>query len=690
MWVCTSISPGNPVYFERSIISAPEGIAVASLVTVLMCSPSTMTMAFVHSFPRASHNFPNRTALTGLALGFSCAQIPVTQNAAKTSPGKNRIGFIAPIPSVAGTSAAQRLTSNSVIDGMQSGRGKLHCWRRAVGAGAIVAVELTGCRGGAAPAVCEPSPNCWSVFASSFPVGFSPCDSWNFFVASAVAASHFPLGVPVNEPSFASAFWISEIRSGAGVFCPRSRRCDFLEDFVRCNEAPDFEDVDLLGVAACASTDDAPARRPATHSSASVGFIDFCKRIRIGTVQFSAVIASLLLLIVRRHFTRQIERQNPVAVLPAKDLENDILALLQPGHCFAVVGNGIHLLAVDFRDDVAAAESQIFGKRRRVDFGYQHALLPFYSYAVAALRRQLFHVQPEFRRRRFARLIAHPASHIREHSGAVLDNSRGLALLGLALLVLANVLDLDLAPNRRLRNGIDQVIPSLHRAAVHAGDHVAALQASLLRRTPGLYTLDRHAIRRAQRLQRNRIGPQFFLEANADGSSRHAALLDDLVAHVECGWRGQRKADSFITAAARNDRGIDADHFTGEVDQRSTRISRINCRIGLQESLELLPESSAALCADDSRGHRGLQPEGAANRKHPVPDLHAVRISELGDGQFLVRIDLDHREVRVFIHTDDLSRVPRRVPIQLHLDFRGLFHNVVVGQDVPAFIHDHA
>src|SRR6266851_574922 len=608
MWVCTSISPGNPVYFDRSITSAPAGIAEASAATLRILLPSMITIAFVHSFPRASHNFPNRTALTGLALGFSCAQIPAAKNAVKTSPGKNRIGFIAPAPSIAHTLAAQRLTSNSVIVGMQSGRRKLHCWRRAVGAGAIVAVELTG---GAAPAVCEPSPNCWSVFASSFPVGFSPCDSWNFFVASAVAASHFPLGVPVNEPSFASAFWISEIRSGAGAFCPRSRRCDFLEDFVRRSEEPDFED-DLLGVAACASASDAPARRPATHSSARIGFIDSCKRMRIGTVQFSAAIASLLLLIVRRHFTRQIERQNSVAVLPAKDLEDDILALLQPGHRFAVVGNGIHLLAVNFRDDVAAAESQIFGKRRRVDFGYQHALLPFYSYAVAALRRQLFHVQPEFRRRRFARLIAHSASHIREHSGAVLDNSRGLALLGLALLVLANVFDLDLAPNRRLRNGIDQVIPSLHRAAVHAGDNVPALQASLLRRTPGLDPLDRHTIRRAQRLQRNRIGPQFFLEADADGSSRHAALLDNLVVHVDCGCRGQCKADSFITAAARNDRGIDADHFTGEVDQRPARISGINCRIGLQESLELLPDSSAVLCADDSGGHRGLQPEGAA------------------------------------------------------------------------------
>src|SRR6266702_4505892 len=68
MWVCTSISPGNPVYFDRSITSAPAGIADASAATLRIRPPSMITIAFVHSFPLASHNFPNRTALTGLAL----------------------------------------------------------------------------------------------------------------------------------------------------------------------------------------------------------------------------------------------------------------------------------------------------------------------------------------------------------------------------------------------------------------------------------------------------------------------------------------------------------------------------------------------------------------------------------------------------------------------------------------------
>ena len=62
-----------------------------------------------------------------------------------------------------------------------------------------------GGKGGATPVVCEPSPSFCKVFASSFPVAFRPCASWNFFVASTVESSHLPLGVPLKEPSFASA-----------------------------------------------------------------------------------------------------------------------------------------------------------------------------------------------------------------------------------------------------------------------------------------------------------------------------------------------------------------------------------------------------------------------------------------------------------------------------------------------------
>ncbi len=69
----------------------------------------------------------------------------------------------------------------------------------------VAAEELIGATGGATPVVCEPSPSFCKVFASSFPVAFSPCASWNFLVASIVESSHLPFGVPLYEPSFASA-----------------------------------------------------------------------------------------------------------------------------------------------------------------------------------------------------------------------------------------------------------------------------------------------------------------------------------------------------------------------------------------------------------------------------------------------------------------------------------------------------
>ena len=127
-----------------------------------------------------------------------------------------------------------------------------------------------------------------------------------------------------------------------------------------------------------------------------------------------------------------------------------------------------------------------------------------------------------------------------------------------------------------------------------------------------------------------------------------------------------------------------------KIYQGSTRIPRVDRCIGLQKSLELMSDSTAVFCADDSRGHRGLQSEGAADREDPVTNLHAVRIPKLRDGQFFAGINLDHCQVRILIYTYELGRVPGGIPVQLHLDFRRLFDHVVVRQDVPALVHDYA
>ena len=150
-------------------------------------------------------------------------------------------------------------------------------------------------------------------------MGFSPCASWNFLVASTVEASHFPFGFPVNEPFLASACWISEIRSGVGVFCPRSRRFEFFDDFDRCAVLGDLEGVDFF----CAEATHTP--NPAATSSVRVSWVTLRTRICVSVLP----VATFLLLAVGRNFARQIECQDPVAVLPAKNLKYNVLAMLQ-------------------------------------------------------------------------------------------------------------------------------------------------------------------------------------------------------------------------------------------------------------------------------------------------------------------------------------------------------------------------
>src|SRR5215831_3557532 len=63
MWVCASIKPGIPVYRERSITSAPLGIATLPLATLRTLSSSTITTALVNTCPLPSINLPNLIAL---------------------------------------------------------------------------------------------------------------------------------------------------------------------------------------------------------------------------------------------------------------------------------------------------------------------------------------------------------------------------------------------------------------------------------------------------------------------------------------------------------------------------------------------------------------------------------------------------------------------------------------------------
>src|SRR5579859_521987 len=100
-------------------------------------------------------------------------------------------------------------------------------------------------------------------------------------MASTVALSHLPLGVPLNEPSLPRAAWISEIRSEVGAFCPRTRRIDLLEDFPRRFLVPRFSADDLEDFAVCAAATAPAPVIPAARSSVRASRIAFRVRISV-------------------------------------------------------------------------------------------------------------------------------------------------------------------------------------------------------------------------------------------------------------------------------------------------------------------------------------------------------------------------------------------------------------------------
>src|SRR4029077_17096571 len=109
------------------------------------------------------------------------------------------------------------------------------------------------------------------------------------------------------------------------------------------------------------------------------------------------------------------------------------------------------------------------------------------------------------------------------------------------------------------------------------------------------------------------------LDGDADAAALHFAktqdLLHDLARHVD----RHGKADPDIAAARRQDRGVDPDTLSAQVDERAPRIARVDRRVGLDEVLVALDtEPAAAQRADDPRGHGLTETERVADREDEV------------------------------------------------------------------------
>src|SRR6185437_15012719 len=104
-----------------------------------------------------------------------------------------------------------------------------------------------------------------------------------------------------------------------------------------------------------------------------------------------------------------------------------------------------------------------------------------------------------------------------------------------------------------------------------------------------------------------------------------------------------------VIARAALDRAVDADHVAVDVEQRTTRVARVDRGVGLDVVGDRVlvveqPACVAPFGADDARGDGEVELERIADREHPRADARRGVVTEVERRQVL-RVDLDHGDV---------------------------------------------
>ena len=180
-----------------------------------------------------------------------------------------------------------------------------------------------------------------------------------------------------------------------------------------------------------------------------------------------------------------------------------------------------------------------------------------------------------------------------------------------------------------------------------------------------------------------------LLDAHAEPAAAQFAELAELIDDADDRLRGHREADADRAAGRRDDRGVDADHFAVDVEQRTAGIAAVDGGVGLDVVVIGAGVDVAVARRDDAGRHRAAEAERIADRHHPVADAHLVGIAELHRHQRLRRLELQHREVGLLVDADQLG-LDLGAVVEDDLDLVGIRDDVVVGDDDARGIDDEA
>ncbi len=160
--------------------------------------------------------------------------------------------------------------------------------------------------------------------------------------------------------------------------------------------------------------------------------------------------------------------------------------------------------------------------------------------------------------------------------------------------------DIDLVTDPQQPDGVAHVHAALHLATVDRQHDIAGFELRLGRRGAGLYCADYGALVLRQRKGLGQLGGQ-VLNADAQQAAADLAMFDqldlDLIHHIG----RNRETDADVAPGRCQNRGVDADQFTVQVDQRAAGVAGIDRRVGLDEVLVAFDaKPRAAERADDA------------------------------------------------------------------------------------------
>jgi hypothetical protein len=235
-----------------------------------------------------------------------------------------------------------------------------------------------------------------------------------------------------------------------------------------------------------------------------------------------------------------------------------------------------------------------------------------------------------------------------------------------------------------------EILDRRDRIGAASQDHIPFVQPRVGRRAVRLDRQDEHARWNGEALQ-----------ARLCAGKRHGLTRDANVAAPDPAVANQPRRDEPRGVArdgeaealrGNHGRGIDADHVAARVHERSSRVARVERRVGLNDVVHQPPGARAqraAEGADDAGGDRMLQAVGIADGNRHLSDAHRLRVAERRPRQRRAfGADPQDGQVGVNVAADQVG--PQRPAIgQQRGEPGGSRHDVAVGEDKAVGREDH-